>query len=154
MPEENKSNNEIKDVENNILSAYSVSPAHNFAADKKTINRNLYFVDFLRALGLIKDAAKVLDIGCGTGWVVEMFRRKGHEVYGGDILPIKIMRERFPKGKYLYFDIFEPPQDAQKYDFIYIRSLGPLDKHPDWRDLALFPWIGDHLNGGGVLFRA
>lgn len=154
MKMDTKSIDEIKELEHAHLNKYHRMISHTKIADERMIKNNTYFVTFLEAFGLLQKKAKVFDIGCGTGWLVEMFRRKGYEACGGDILPTEVMYERYPQGKFMFFDIFEPPKTCERYHFIFIRSLGPIEKLSKWSDLTLFSWIGDHLYEGGVFYFA
>ena len=45
-----------------------------------------------RALELAPGSGKALDVGSGTGWVVERLSRRGYEVRGCDVSPLAVKR--------------------------------------------------------------
>lgn len=136
------------------IDVYHKLPGHTLKDDEKMIRRNIRFVGFLNKFGFLKKKSKILDIGCGTGWLVEMFRREGHDAHGGDIIKSQVVYDRYPKVKFLYFDVLNPPLLNEKFDFIFIRALGVIERIPDWSNLEIFSWIGDHLNPNGVFYFA
>lgn len=141
----------IKQIEFEHLAHYPQLAAHTFRADLRMIEINRSFIKKISMY--LKPGGRVLDIGCGTGWLVELFRQAGYESHGGDILPVKLRKERYPLANFHYFDIFAPPpEDAMKYDFIFMRALGPIEKLQSWDNLELFKWIASHLNKNGVLY--
>ncbi|MBI3538685.1 MAG: class I SAM-dependent methyltransferase, partial [Candidatus Eisenbacteria bacterium] len=52
-----------------------------------------------------------LDVGCGTGFWVERYLRRGAEVTGIDIAPTAIarLRDRFPEARFMLADVGEAP---------------------------------------------
>lgn len=64
--------------------------AERFARDKpfSADERGAYLLDMGQILSLIrKPPARLLDVGCGSGWTTGMFARSGYEALGVDIAP-------------------------------------------------------------------
>jgi len=71
-----------------------------FAAGKPFTaeERGAYLLDMGQILSLIpKPPARLLDLGCGSGWTTAMFARSGYDALGVDIAPgaIALAREAF-----------------------------------------------------------
>lgn len=61
--------------------------------------RGSYLIDIGQILSLIrKPPARLLDLGCGSGWTSAMFALSGYDVFGVDIAfgAIQLARETFP----------------------------------------------------------
>lgn len=60
------------------------------------------FANFVKILNLPKNS-KILDVGCGSGWVSEYFGRLGYDVVGIDIRPemIEIAKKRLKAASIL-----------------------------------------------------
>ena len=78
---------------------------------------------------------KVLDVGCGNGYVLERFARENAEVYGIDITPmsIKLCHQRFDfkelKGDFIVANAEEIPFPDNYFDCI--TSMGVLHHVPN-----------------------
>ncbi len=88
-----------------------------------------------RALGRLPlgQGSRVLDVGCGTGWVVQHLRRRypGIEVEGMD-LSTEMLREaraRDPEGSYFEGDVTAIPRPDAHYDGI--TTVFTLRNFPD-----------------------
>lgn len=122
-----------------------------------------YFCDFADlgyALSL-KAGARILDVGCGPGWLAEYFARFGYEVTGIDISPemIAVARERIERlaygvdqntplrARFLVHDIEQAPL-AEKFDAIicYDALHHFADEH------KVFHHLAEMLDYGGLLF--
>jgi SAM-dependent methyltransferase len=142
---------EIKSLENSGIDIYFSLKSHSAKSDLRMKKINLKFISFLEK-HLIKKGCRILDIGCGTGWLVDMFREKGYSSTGGDIVQPKVIKERYPNINYIKFDIFSPPNNPTKYDFIFIRALGPIEKTSMWNKIPLFDWLSSHISDDGIIY--
>ncbi|MDQ1729756.1 MAG: hypothetical protein QOD33_1881 [Pyrinomonadaceae bacterium] len=122
-----------------------------------------HFCDFANmAVALALPAgARVLDVGCGSGWLSEYFARLGYDVTGVDIsddlvtmarerlacVPYNLDHETELRCRFVTHDIEAAPLD-QKFDaIICYDSLHHLvDEHAVFRNLASM------LHVGGLLF--
>ncbi len=108
-------------------------------------------IDMGQALNLLpRPPAKVLDIGCGTGWTSEFLAQAGYGVTGLDISPDMIEAcRRLRSGKDLQFLVgdFESIPSTSSYEAIL--SFGSLH-HCDNLNSALACCFGA-LQKGGVL---
>ena len=56
---------------------------HRSSADEvETICKNVNQPNWEKCYPAIKDCKKVLDVGCGSGWMMQYMKDRGHEVYG------------------------------------------------------------------------
>ena len=69
---------------------------------------------------------KVLDVGCGTGCITELFHRLGHECYGIDLSIYGIRRAqklRSPKICFFKADALNLPFKEKFFDTIFCREF-------------------------------
>ncbi len=122
-----------------------------------------HFTDFANmAVALALPAgARILDVGCGSGWLSEYFARLGYDVMGIDIsddlirmarervenIPYKLDHEMPVRCRFLVHDIEVAPL-AESFDgIICYDSLHHLeDEH------AVFRHLASMLNVGGLMF--
>lgn len=122
-----------------------------------------HFCDFANmAVALaLAPGARVLDVGCGSGWLSEYFARLGYEVKGIDISPslIEMSRERVARVPYgvdhetplrCAFEVqdIEAGPLAEKFDAII--CYDSLHHFEDER--AVFRHLAGMLDVGGQLF--
>jgi SAM-dependent methyltransferase/glycosyltransferase involved in cell wall biosynthesis len=122
-----------------------------------------HFTDFANmAVTLALPAgARILDVGCGSGWLSEYFARLGYEVLGIDIsddlirmarerlenIPYKLDHERPVRCRFLVHDIELAPL-AESFDgIICYDSLHHLED-----ERAVFRHLASMLNVGGLMF--
>lgn len=85
--------------------------------NQRTLNRGETIVELIRSLGL--DNPKILDFGCGTGWLSERIAQFG-PVTGVDLAAdvIAAAQSRAPQVKFLAGDLFLVPLPNAYYDII------------------------------------
>ena len=70
--------------------------------------RSTYLLDIAQILALLPlPPARLLDLGCGSGWTSELFARSGYDVVGVDVAPdmIQIARRRMSQALHLSFEV-------------------------------------------------
>ena len=73
----------------------------------------------LRDAGVTLAGARVLDVGCGTGFFTAYYVAHGAEVTGLDITEVSVerLRARFPQARFLHADVSEAPLD-ERFDVV------------------------------------
>jgi SAM-dependent methyltransferase len=132
------------------LESYLATHAGDHDRRLTVLSRRLF--PFFEREGILRPGDRILDLGCGTGWLSEMARRRGYDVVAADIQPAEAVHARFPELHYQYFDIFEPPVGIGCFDFVFCRALGPLGVLDDWTDIPIFDWLAAHLSDRGVMY--
>jgi SAM-dependent methyltransferase len=84
-----------------------------------------YLMDMAQIMSALPPApARILDLGCGSGWTSEMFARQGHTVLGLDIAPdmIALARRRLQPSLQLAFEVcdYEARIDSGLFDAVTI----------------------------------
>lgn len=117
--------------------------------------KNKKFVDFLSNFYNLENK-KVLDYGCGTGFITDLFSKKSNFVLGCDISKEQLKKAReFTSSQIHYFqdDFFDSKLQKSKYDFIFCRSLSVLVKMDLDNDAVSYVnSIIDSLNDDGVAY--
>jgi 2-polyprenyl-3-methyl-5-hydroxy-6-metoxy-1,4-benzoquinol methylase len=134
-----------------------------YLCDGMDVETHRHFCDFAnlaRQLAL-PSGSRILDVGCGSGWLSEYFARLGYDVCGIDISPdlIEMARERlrrvpFPvdvetplRYRFETHDIEEAPLDETFDAIICYDSL-----HHFERERAVIEHLSMMLDYGGLLF--
>jgi SAM-dependent methyltransferase len=108
----------------------------------------------LAASGVTVRDRDVLDVGSGTGFWVDLWRREGAaHVAGSDLVPAAVdrMRERFPGSEITAADITEqPPFPGQAFDVVSIMSVLHHIVNEEHFDRALAN-LASQLSDDGVL---
>ena len=128
--------------------------------DPETARHFYDFANMAVALALRADA-KILDVGCGPGWLTEYFARLGYEMTGIDIsdgliqvaserlqgLPYQVDQETPLRCRFITHDIEAAPLD-EKFDAIICYDA--LHHFAD--EKSVFDNLAAMLEIGGVLF--
>jgi glycosyltransferase involved in cell wall biosynthesis/SAM-dependent methyltransferase len=128
--------------------------------DAETHRHFTDFANMARVLAL-PAGAKILDVGCGSGWLGEYFARLGYDVTGIDISEdlISMARERVTRVPYdvdhetplrcrFFTHDIEAKPLPEKFDAVICYDA--LHHFEDER--AVFRHVKDMLNVGGLLF--
>jgi len=70
--------------------------------------RSTYLLDIAQILAFLPPSpARLLDLGCGSGWTSEIFARSGYDVLGLDVAPdmIQLARRRTTEALALSFEV-------------------------------------------------
>jgi len=72
-----------------------------------------------------KDAEKILDVGCGTGYSTEKIRQKGHDVIGITISKkeVEIAKKRYPHLKIYQMDMHCLQFQDKYFDLVFARMV-------------------------------
>ena len=91
----------------------------------KLYDKTLHYLDTFekdKLIGLIGDinGKKILDVGCGTGRIVNKLRNMGSDIIGLDISKgmIDIAKKKFPKVKFIEGDIENLPFKDNEFDLV------------------------------------
>ena len=78
----------------------------------------------LRQLRLER-GVRLLDIGCGSGWLANECSRHGASVTATDIAPsgVAAARRRFPEVEYAAADIYDMPMAAASFDAVVLSEV-------------------------------
>ncbi|MCM3904624.1 MAG: methyltransferase domain-containing protein [Pyrinomonadaceae bacterium] len=122
-----------------------------------------HFCDFANiAVGLaLPPGARILDVGCGSGWLSEYFARLGYDVKGIDVSPplIAMSRERVARVPYgvdhetplrCTFDVHDIELTPLKDQFDAVICYDSLHHLAD--EQAVFRHLAAMLDVGGLLF--
>jgi 2-polyprenyl-3-methyl-5-hydroxy-6-metoxy-1,4-benzoquinol methylase len=111
-----------------------------------TIRRAEVILEFLRSLNL--DRPKILDFGCGTGWLTAMLGKFG-PITGVDLAEsaIATARAHCPNGTFFAGDIFKMSLPTDHFDVVVSQEV--LAHVPD--QLAYINRAADVLRPGGYL---
>jgi 2-polyprenyl-6-hydroxyphenyl methylase/3-demethylubiquinone-9 3-methyltransferase len=73
----------------------------------------------------ISAPSKILDMGCGGGFLTHFLSQKGHETYGVDLSPssLEIARKKDPKTHYLCADVTKLPFEDKSFDVVSAMDL-------------------------------
>ena len=74
---------EFYDNEYRPLYVGSERATDDFFAEQRNQGRRIY--NFLRGAGEMRDAMKIVEVGCGAGGILDFFRGEGHSVLGIDL---------------------------------------------------------------------
>lgn len=130
--------------------------------DEDTLRHFTDFANIAYALAL-PAGSRILDVGCGSGWLAEYFARLGYDVTGIDISPelINIANERVRNlgygvddetgisCRFVVHDIEEAPLDESFDAIICYDSLHHFED-----EQAVLKHLGAMLEYGGLLFVA
>jgi alkylated DNA repair protein alkB family protein 8 len=81
-----------------------------------------YLPDDINLLSVYtEDGDKVLDLGCGNGRLVELFKKKNIEYVGADVSErlIKIAKNKYPQTKFIILPALSLPFPENFFDKIY-----------------------------------
>lgn len=94
-------------------------------------------------------SGRVLDFGCGTGWLEALLSEGAHDVTGIDISEgmLRRARARFPNVRFVQGDLYTHTFDGQ-YDLVMEKAV--LHHLLDWE--ALVDRMADLTAPGGTLF--
>ena len=87
--------------------------------------RSTYLLDIAQILAFLPPSpARLLDLGCGSGWTSEIFARSGYDVLGLDVAPdmIQLARRRMTAALALSFEVadYEGPFAFGGFDAVVI----------------------------------
>ena len=117
---------------------------------KRTLKIARRTMKWLREFGLNKKALKVLDVGCGTGFYTESFRKLGCDTIGLDYSEIALEKamNHFPDCRFIQMNGFEP-KFSECFDMVFCRGFSGANTH----DLVFIAqWINrymQYINQGG-----
>jgi len=133
---------------------------HGDGMDAETHRHFCDFANIAVTLGL-PAGSRILDVGCGSGWLSEYFARLGYDVTGIDVSPslIEISRDRVAKVPY---DVDHETRLSCKFEIHDIES-GPLQQkfdavicydslHHFEDEHSVMTNLASMLDVGGVLF--
>jgi 2-polyprenyl-3-methyl-5-hydroxy-6-metoxy-1,4-benzoquinol methylase len=81
------------------------------------------------AFGIDFHGARVLDLGCGLGYIAEAMRLKGADVVAIDASIVGIQRAstKFPNIDFRHVLFPEGLSDTEKFDFVWLLDIWPLN---------------------------
>jgi tRNA (uracil-5-)-methyltransferase TRM9 len=98
-----------------------VRQSYNKIAEDFSRTRPFVWEEFKPPAEYAKDGDKVLDLGCGNGRFIELFRNRNIDYIGIDISQkmIEIARQKFPDGNFQIFDGLAIPFPDNYFDVIF-----------------------------------
>jgi 2-polyprenyl-6-hydroxyphenyl methylase / 3-demethylubiquinone-9 3-methyltransferase len=98
----------------------------------------------------LPSSSKVLDMGCGAGFLTHELTNLGHEVTGVDLSEesLKIARQLDPKGNYIRADVTKVPLPAMSFDAVCAMDLLEHVENPQ----AVIQEAARLLKPGGLFF--
>lgn len=105
----------------------------------------------VECIGQQSTAKRVLDLGCGNGWMSNAIQQKGYDVVGVDInqLELEQAARLFPHCTFYERDIFDDTTDFHQFDVIVISAALQYFQQP----LKLIKKLKEELlvNNGQIL---
>jgi 2-polyprenyl-6-hydroxyphenyl methylase/3-demethylubiquinone-9 3-methyltransferase len=98
----------------------------------------------------LPSSSKVLDMGCGAGFLTQELSNLGHEVTGVDLSEesLKIARQLDTKGTYILADVTKVPLPAESFDAVCAMDLLEHVENPK----AVVQEASRLLKPGGLFF--
>ncbi len=110
-----------------------------------------YLIPMIEHCGITINNKDVLEIGCGSGGVIEAFAEQCRSAVGIDIHPFDYTRLCTPKVRYITADIYDPsarPLYDGVYDIIILRDV--IEHLPDKE--SVFKLFNELLTRDGIIF--
>ncbi|HMV26378.1 MAG TPA: class I SAM-dependent methyltransferase [bacterium] len=110
-----------------------------------------YLIPMLEQWGVSIDGKKILEIGCGSGGVIEAFAERASKAVGVELNPFDYTKLNTPKVQYVTADIYDPSHReryADKYDIILFRDV--IEHLPKKKEA--FEICDTLLSENGVIF--
>lgn len=121
------------DIDSGIFQGRYVNFEQGKYTDPFIYGRYMLFEEVMEDLQKLPAGAKILDLGCGTGHLSEMIKKKGFEVYGVEpsLEMLKHARENFPDIKFEEGISVKIPFADNYFDYVVcievLRYLNPDD---------------------------
>jgi len=94
---------------------------YNLIAEDFSRTRSFIPEDIKELGRYVKDGDRVLDLGCGNGRLVEVFKERNIEYIGADVSEklIKIAKEKYPQNEFIIISDFNLPFSNNYFDKVY-----------------------------------
>ena len=124
---------------------YSIRPEINEVLNKSKSDLTLAVSEFCAKEN------KILDIGCGPGMYLQLFKDSSYELYATDInfSMLEEAKKQVPKATFIQGDFISSPLNI-KFNFIY--CIGVLIYIPRKSIIDFFQKIYDELEPNGILY--
>jgi 2-polyprenyl-3-methyl-5-hydroxy-6-metoxy-1,4-benzoquinol methylase len=101
----------------------------------------------------VKPGSKIIDLGCGTGRIVDTMNPATHDYLGIDCSKemIDAAKKLFPKYKFICDDILNVVQPVELFDVVLLMNNVVDMLNPYERRLSVFNLCKTYLNSNGVL---
>jgi SAM-dependent methyltransferase len=101
----------------------------------------------------IKPGAKILDIGCGTGYYTNIFTKLGYDALGIDYSTTAITKakEKYPRSKFEVIDGSKLPYEKKSFDFIFLFGCTLINHVEPVKINEYLEYVRNYINEGGSL---
>jgi len=98
-----------------------IKNSYDLIAEDFSRTRKFVWKEFGSLAGYAENGDKILDLGCGNGRFVELFKNKGVKYIGIDVSEklIEIARKKYPEEKFQVFDGLKIPSEDNYFDKIF-----------------------------------
>lgn len=145
-----------KEVSDNLLNLVKAN-YQNIASNFDVTRKKEIWPEVRRLVAEVKKGAKVLDIGCGNGRLLETLKSRGVDYLGIDNSQelIKLAKQNYPQNRFIVGDLLNLGEISEgDFDYIFCLAVLPHIPGEDLRVKALRELKSKTVSGGKIIISA